>query len=440
MGRTEFRYGIKLAKLQMRYCNAVYIFVIVLYLVNMIFDNYVGIVVANFIGGEHFYIDRVSTGIGLVLAIYAFVFCWMEIMYGKLRTSQEIYPQNNKSRFVANAIGKYAFILFMTLLSMIRSIALMVLLPALEKSNHDLALTSNLMIRDVFIIGAVVFGYGILIQSMLLFLFSCIRKFKLWMYVFLLMIIMWLTNDYNSLFTVIYKMIQFYSNEEVLMLFLCKTIATFLVLTFLSYVLGIYTEFHSEQMGKKQVLSFVGLVVGTFVIIIIGVGNLSFTVYTDDVETETFVIENGFYETSDCNVSEIDVSHLEQGSEIEIETVGKIEVQEEDNWSVTDWSDDQLRVVCKESLIVEGDTIYLEYYEGSARENGVDLFTYLEPQFTYELDGNTLRLCYEMKNPNVYVIDVSNRFAEQFNPESEMHNRPYWLSGGTLSRLYIEMS
>lgn len=436
MEREEFRYGIALGKLQLRYCSAGYIVGMIVYIVNMIFDNFVGIAVINSMNEAHFRIEQVTTGIGFILAIYALVFLIVGSTYRQFRVSQEIYPQNNKSRFVANAMGDYACILAMTLSSMVISTGLMIFLSVLEKNNSNIALTGSLMTQDIFIIAAVVFGYGILIQSILLLIFSCIRRFKIWMFAFVLVLVMWMSYDYNSLFAVVWKMVEFYTSESVLLWFLIKAVLTFLILTWCSYMLAICTEFHRGEMRRKQIFSFVGVVAVLLVSIVIGVGSLSFTVYT---ETEVLVSEE---EIADSNRDrmEIDVSHLEPGTEIQVEAMGNIEMPLENISEESYDNDDYLHVVCEDVLIVEGDTMYLEYQTGSSVENGVDVYDYLKPEFTYELEGDVLKLGYEMKNPDVFIINVKNQFAEKFNVESEIDSQLFGVYGYATARLYIEMS
>ncbi len=436
MEREEFRYGIALGKLQLRYCSIGYIVGMIVYIVDMIFDNFVGIAVINSMNEAHFRIEHVTTGIGFILAIYTLVFLIMGSAYRQFRTSQEIYPQNNKSRFVANAMADYAYILGMTLSSMLIGIGLLIFLPILEKNNSNIALTGSFMIQDIFIIAAVVFGYGILIQSIVLLIFSCIRRFKIWMCAFVLVLVMWMSYDYSSLFAIVWKMVQFYTKESVLLWFLIKVILTFLILTCCSYMLAVYTEFHGGEMKRKQKLSFVGVVGILFVSILIGVGSLSFTVYT---ETEVLISDEEVVDSNREGI-EIDVSHLEPGTEIQVEAIGNIEMPTGNISGESYDNDDYLHVVCEDVLIVEGDTMYLDYLKGSSVENGVDVYDYLQPEFTYELEGNILKLEYEIKNPNVFIINVKNQFAEKFNAESKIDSQLFGVYGYATSMLYIEMS
>ncbi|MFI3209055.1 MAG: hypothetical protein R3Y40_07955 [Eubacteriales bacterium] len=422
MEREELKYGIKLGKTQLRFNGKLLfagplfwmLYQFVIGFADIILDTWILKVIADEV---HFQVMDFSTGVGYNIMFFAIMFVIWNALYVVGRTQQGIYPQTNKSRFVANIIPEYVFIAGMSVCSLIFNGILFFALSLIERYSENTVLVGRLLPVEIGIVGLTVCAYGLLIQSVFLFIASLIRKYKIWCIMVPLVMVAYLVNDVDAFWRMIFGVGGFYFDEASLGVLLLKVVVTHLVLNILSYVLEVSTEFLAvNAFDKKKAIPlavFAGIVL---VAIIIGIGNLTFSV--SEPEADVQWLEDGVENTKEESV-EVDISHLEEGSVIEVETIGNIELPYIDSASSYEYEiTDTLYVTymgAGEEVVVIGDTLVLTYGEGACIEDGLDIYPYLEPEFTYELEGNTLTISYELNNPNVHILYVQNGMASKFS-------------------------
>ncbi len=419
MERKELKYGIKLGKMQLRLVSGSFIVLALVFFINEFFNGTMGALLSMlFLEAEYGYsLTTISTPlISFVVYLVIGLIVWNG-SYRKRRISQEIYPQTNKSRFVANVLGEYVFVVGMTLCVLVLTTLLAYVLPVIIAHTENSVLVGRLTGMDILITGIVTLGFGLLIQSVVLFIASAIRKFKSWCFIVLAICAVWVRIDLMSLWILVQMIWNFYFDESSLLMFLCKVVITHLILNVASYILEIYTEFYAQGMSKKKKILLVVTFIMIPIICLIGVGEVAFSIggatYEEGVEVN---LEEVTGETDNQIV--IDVSHLEPGTVIQVEGSGTVCLPDESGNMEYDY-DDGLYVRYMDDLVVDGDTLILEYVPGVSIEQGLDIYPYLEPEFQYELEGNVLKLSYELMNKNIQIIQITNPLAGKYNPDSK---------------------
>lgn len=446
MEREEIRYGIKLGKIQFKYVGSYSCAFGLALLLQIFFGNYISIIVHNFLEVELDQIIEFSTGMGNCVMFYVIGFIIWGCMYKTNRTSQEIYPQTNKSRFVANILSDYIMIVIMTISSFLLNLSLFVMLPMIASQWGNAVVVDGLTMRDVLIITVVACGYGLLIQSMLLFIFSCIRKFKLWTISVPAICVAWFTYNYEQFFSFIIGVWGFYFQEPSFVLLVAKLILTHMMLVAISYLLEVHTKFHGDTMNRKQGIAF-AIVVGIITIFnVVVLGN--FVLSADHDTSNLTVQEGGVYESTSREAEHIviDVSHLEEGTTIEIETSGDIELPTyEGEVTYYDSAFEHSLYLYYENdfieddLVVDGDELVLKYFMGIDLYNGVNVYSYIEPEITYELEENTLKIGYECTNPDVKILYVDNWIAGRYMLDKEVESGSRYEYYCSPASLYIQV-
>ncbi len=445
MEREEFRYGIKLGKIQFKYGAFCYALAIC-FLVQIMFGDYMDIIVNHYMGIEPDQLIEFSTGMLYCMVLYLVGFIIWGCIYKTNRTAQEIYPQTNKSRFVANILSDYIMVITMTASSFIINLSLYILLPLIVSKWGNAVLVDGMTMRDVLITTAVVCGYGLLIQSVVLFIFSCIRKFKLWTISVPCICLAWIAYDNNQFFTITMAIGGFYFQEMSFPLLIMKLVLTHLILNAISYLLEVYTEFRGSGMSRKQGIAF-AIAIGMITICnIVVVGNLMFSVSDDTYNVtveEMDEVEMGSADgTMGTEVERIiiDVSHLEEGTNIELETSGYVFIPNTERETVYyDSENEHYLYLYWDDLVVDGDDLVLKYFIGKEVYDGVDIYSYIQPELTYELVGNTLKIGYECMNPDVKILYINNGIAGRFKLDREVETNLLYGYGYIAATLYIQV-
>ncbi len=420
MERKELKYGVKLGKMQLRLVSASFITMTMIFFINEFFNGAMGALLSMlFLEAEYGYsLTIISTPlISFVVYLAIGLIVWNS-SYRKRRISQEIYPQTNKSRFVANVLGEYVFVVVMTLCVLVLTTLLAYVLPVIVAHTENSVLVGRLTGTDILITGIVTLVLGLLIQSVVLFIASAIRKFKIWCFIVPAICVVWVRMDLTSFWNFVEMIWSFYFDESSLFMFICKVLITHLILNVASYILEIYTEFYVQGMSKKKKILLVVTFIMIPIICMIGVGEMSISIgeatYEESVEVNLEEVTG-----EEENQIVIDVSHLEPGTVIQVEASGNVTLPDESGNKEYDY-DDGLYVSYMDDLVVDGDTLILEYVPGVSVEQGLDIYPYLEPEFQYELEGNVLKLSYELMNKNIQIVQITNPLAYKYNANSEV--------------------
>lgn len=425
MERDELIYGVKLGRRQI---NSFLFIIIGIVLGNTLFNNFIPLISHYIFPMSYMQVLTFDTSIfNLVFVLILGVIMWAGT-YRKRSIAQEIYPHTNRSRFVSNVFMDYVIIAGIVLSSVINNILMITILPFLAGRNENTVLVGGIMIQDIFIVAIIVMAYGLLLQSLILLIVSCVRKFRLWCFTVVFVMGLWIKQDLNGFVSVALKIWRFFIEEPSLIMLVCKAVVIHVIFLVLSYILDTNTEFYPDIVKKKK-LRVVGAV-AVVAILIYGVSGTSVSVgdysepdiYTEQVEEQEEIL--------------IDVSHLEKGSEIQIEMEGSIVLVDEGSQV---YYTDKLYVEYVDDLIVDGDTMTLYYYEGCNVENGLDLYEYMEPEFTYELEGNVLKLSYQFNREDVQIFYVRNSIAGKYNPDRLIEDNIFNESGYSPTTLWIDL-
>lgn len=432
MEREELIYGVKLGKEQFNgWGRPVSVFAIVpLFFISMC--NFMPLILDHFLGGEWILPQTVgfSMGTASILAIMLLQFYIWENMYKIKSEAVKIYPQTNKSSFIATIIPEYGIIICGIIVSILINLSLFVVLPLLATYQDNTILVESLKAKDILVNAIVAFGYGLLFQSIIGLIYSLVRKFKIWCICIYMLPMIWLVYDLNTFFTFVFQVIGFYGDETSLVLFIIKVVVTHIILNTLSYFLGVHTENNNRKMRGKELKGFI-VVMLVMILTLTGVIMFSLSELTDETAGVDLSTEEA-YEVSE-QIS-LDVSYLEKGSVIKIETAGNIELCDEIEEIYSTEEEYCLYLESMDELVVDGDTLVLNYnvVVDTVEEN--DEYSYLQPELTYELQGDVLKLEYECENPDVTILYVKSEMLDVYIEDDGVYiSSGYYYSPATLS-------
>lgn len=433
MEREELIYGVKLGKEQFNgWGKSLCVLAIgPLFFISMC--NFMPLILEHYLGGEWILPQMVefSMGTASIIMIMLLQFYIWETMYKIKSEAMKIYPQTNKSSFIATIIPEYGMIICGIIVSILINLSLFVVLPLLAAYQDNTILVESLKVKDIFVNAIVVFGYGLLFQSIIGLIHSLARKFKMWCLCIYMLPMIWLVYDFNTFFPFVFQVIGFYGDETSLVLFIIKVVITHIVFNILSYFLGVHTENNNGKMRGKELKGFI-VVMLVMILTLTGVIMFSLSELTDETADTDLGMEEESYEVSE-QIS-LDVSYLEKGSVIKIETAGNIELCDEIEEVYTTEEEYCLYLESMDELVVDGDTLVLNYNVGVDTVEENDEYSYIQPELTYELQGNVLKLEYECENPDVTILYVESKMFDVYIEDDGVYiSSGYYYSPATLS-------
>lgn len=336
----------------------------------------------------------------------------------KINSTGIIFPQTNNSRFVKDLFISTLFLMILIITHILASLLNYGIGLSLTFLNPNTYVISPFSIKEILLSTLVILLYSVLIFSVGILLGSLLRKFKFYCLIIPAVFGLLLTTNFHGTISLITNVITFYTLESSLLIFAVKIIITAVVLTFVGYLINNKTPYENNVKYSKKltIISAVGVLLVTFALYI-PLGSLSFF-FDSFGETDLPYVGNS-------DVIKIDVSHLEEGTTLNIVTTG---ISNNDNYMANEMVGD-----FEDTIEVSGNNLSIIYnYSSSDVDGKLDVSQYLGESLEAYLEGDTLYLNYQA-TPGVVLINIpSSAMLSQFNEDSSYFSSYLYLSNATV--------
>ncbi|MEG0308790.1 MAG: hypothetical protein RR636_12660 [Clostridium sp.] len=332
--------------------------------------------------------------------------------YKTFNSQHEMFPQDNKTRFLSYVMFNYSYLLKLLVLSLSLYLFQYGLFSIIGTFNPNIHFAYPINLDFLISAFIVNFLYGSLFIALIILLGTLDRKFNLYFKITAICIFLLGFIKNGSIFMYIVEFSKFLTAESSLLLFILKAIVLLVVILGLSWIINNSTIYYRRNTKSSRTLT----VIATSLLLIVFV---SFSVlipaykYDSDVtvieESENKVLDesNFFHDFAgieDFGAIKVDLSNLKPGDTIEV-----INTHNSNNNSLP------IADIRFASNEVVNNQLYVNYSIPSNKKNWVNLNDYKNPVVTASLDGNKLYINYSY-NENQKVLFLSAYgFMSQFH-------------------------
>ncbi len=329
--------------------------------------------------------------------------------YKKFNTEHEVFPQTNKSRFLSFLLYNYGLFLKVSVISLLLYLIQYGIISIIAKFNGNVLFAYDFSMTFVlwgFIVNLI---YGFLAISLLIFIGVLDRKFGLiFRFIFGGIALLFLISaNGNSMSEYIIKFVGFWTKEPSLILFTIKSVALWVIVSWLSWIINSNTVYYKSQSQRfpKWIAATVGLL-SIFTIatatLFINNSNTNITSHQEiSVSEEKYdLLRDGYTQIP------LDCSTLNQGDVITIVTDFSPK-----NESMTVWTNtiDDFKL---DAVDVEG--LHISYKLPENVVNDVNLNSLSNPEITAKLEGTTLYINYSSDKNQKLLFLAPYSFMDQF--------------------------
>jgi len=321
--------------------------------------------------------------------------------YKTYNHQHEVFPQNNKTRFLSYVMFNYTSLLKLSLFSIFLYLAQYGLFSIIRTFNPNIHFVYP--INFSFLISGFVvnFLYGSIIIALTILFGTLDRKFNLYFRISAIgLIIVGFLND-RAGFKYIIDLSKFWTKEPSFFLFMIKALGILIVILVLSWVINSHTVYYKSSAKVSSKFNVIAIS-----IIVLNCFTLLFTTNSNVTEEGT-TVSPYYKEANDFETSheiEIDLSTIQP--DVPLVVIKNFDSDEE-NFSLSHNSDEAIGKVY-ENLIIE--------YKLPANEKDfVNLNNYKNPVLTTRLDGNKLYINYSYDENQKVLFLSSYGFMSQFD-------------------------
>jgi hypothetical protein len=343
-----------------------------------------------------------------VLIIFACLY--YTVTYNDYNYRHQIYPQNNKSRFLSYMLFCYLSFLKTQAAALglyFLQLGICGLLDSL-KGNIDYAYPVSLF----FLISGicVTLLYGFVIISLMVLLGALDRKFNWWFRLsFVGIMVILATTQGGSL---LIRGIHFLTKEYSLPVFIMKALIIWLGFLLLGYIVNAITRYYRLQKNFKY---YYAIVIGILLLFIIIKGGLSISPYQTSYGSSKVVPD--FVESLLKNAQyQVDVSNLPDGTQLNVQMSKEDRVKN--------------NPVSIDTQTKYPDKLLINYTPPANAVNDIDFNKFTKPILILSLDNNILSIRIESMDNRKIIMLYPFSFLQNFDCFKESY---YKLKSGTSS-------
>lgn len=346
----------------------------------------------------------------------------INLLYRIQNDYYSIYPQTNSVRFLSSILVSFLTTVVVALTSLGIYIIDSIILRIISLFNKNIAFALNFDIGFV-IVGFFTFTiYSLLLLSFFTLLGAIIRKFGIYAIIVLITLVATLIINIVWSLHIIQRLLGFIVYEQNIVLFFIKGIITIMLLLLLSFLFNHFTVYYKSTKITKNIVYIIILICLVFTVgfsILIGARSMVTTSYGH--VTNNALIDSPF------KTIEIDISHLEKNSTINVITNKNIRIPGEISYNQND-----LYLDTPEPIKVTGNTLIVTYSFPKNIENNIDISKFTKPHISASMKGNTLYLDYEYIDHLKLIVQPIWGIANQFKIYRDKNvTTPFWSSSSS---------
>ena len=366
-------------------------------------------------------------GLALGYVLQAFI-------YRNTNAKLSVYPQTNNSRFISSLLYNYIWVFIAALTVLVAYLLQYGVLSMLSVFVDNIHFALN------FDMGFVVAGYFayvlyvLLLVAVIELIAVILRKWTYYALAAFTAISSLLIVNFSMVIERAPNTLAFLFREASLSVFFVKSIVLLLVITAVAIVINHYTVYHKKQdraLNKSIVIGCVLIALAAVIIVPFALLNTT----TATLQTQTISTEvNAPWDTiwDRFEKIRIDISHLPQGSNIEIQVDNPNTIIIKD--LATHFGRDTAAIISGTGALenIQGYTLYILYRPPTFLIDDIELFQFANPQFSVRLEGSSLIVDYYFDNAQVIIMpiwDVIRQF-DVFRDRNIFAGRPFGHSGG----------
>ena len=437
MAKNELSNAVILAKVQIKNDKLSTVVFGIALLITLLAGLIPAIVTALSPYEDHITYSAISDNFFIPVLVIGFGVTVINFMYRSYNSNYAVYPQTNNSRFLANQIVIYTFIILIALAIMLIYLIQYGVISLIAHGRDNVRLVLDFNIAFVLRGLVVAIIYLALIAGTITLIFTLLRKFRLYAVVFFTVLATVLLGSLADPLHLLHRLLSFLLEEPNIWLFILKGVGIWAVLFIAAFLVNKYTVYykaHSLKFNKKVMGGICAITIfAAFIVISLLTGMMTFA-EPIDIPTPWDVLWD-----ERSNILEFDLSDVPAGSDINVVTSGDVTFIDDMDSVLIGWShslppDGQtvlhfhdgsyltfpfghLTIVAGEQLLdVDGGTLFVNYYYPIQMiESGGSINHLMNPEFDIRFEGDTLYINYTYdRNVKAIVIPVWS-FMRQFS-------------------------
>lgn len=326
--------------------------------------------------------------------------------YKKHTKQHEVFPQSNKSRFLSYVLYNYVLLFKLSLISLVLYLTQYGIISLISNFVSGVQFVYSFTLTFVLCGYLVNLLYGFLAIATIILLGALDRKYGILFRFIIIVFAALLFFNNGFLGNYLLNLLGYWTKDPSLISFSLKSICLWLVLTGFTLIINTHTVYYKTQNSilSAKTISAIGIItVAAIVIPILLVGNSTIITTLDD--HTNLAVKDMFKPSERYKTIPLSTSHLKSGDTINVVTNCNFE---NENLYLSSYNASDVRL--------ENEVYYLKIsYTLPVNVKGTfNLFNYIEPKITANLEDKTLYLNYEYKKNQKLIVLTPYRFMSQF--------------------------